>query len=137
MRYKAVITEEGELVFYKPKLLQQYLDENKLKIVDVSLELHDPDLTKNQQGYYRVINRFLTRETEDFGGWDEKDLHDYAISVVGTEEVIKYIGEKPVRFYHRISMATASKKKASEFIDRWILYLWHNHQIKVPPPEHA
>lgn len=126
----------GKIHYYRPKEVKKFLSEVENKVLDIIIQEEDPDLTDDQQGYYRATNRFLVKRTEDFRGWTEDEVHNFAIATVGTETVTRYLGERPVTFYKRLSMATATKSQAREFIDKWILWLFHELHIPVPPPEH-
>lgn len=132
-RFKAYNDPEKGLIYLQPTKYKKFLEENQGETIDIVMEVHDPEASYNQHAYYRIINRWLKTETNIFGGWSEDEISDHAINECGSETTTRYIGEKALSFTKRINLRTASKTAMNEFMNKWIEYLYTNHDIVVPP----
>ncbi len=124
----------GEVKYYRPEMLKEFLKKFEGHAVDVLFEPHNPDASRESHGYYRALNRWLSQNTESFGGWDADDIHSWAIDQCGTiyKSYPYKDGYREVK--RRLSLSNISKRDMRWFMDRWIKYLATEHEIVVPEP---
>jgi len=91
--------------------------------------------TKNQMGYYRALNTWLSKDTEAFGGWDTNDIHQFAATLFASEKKTYFIDGKKMESLHVESLSQMTKQRMSEFIDSWVNWLSIELEIIVPQPE--
>lgn len=133
--FKAFNDPDKGLQYLRPAKLREFLDSCKGETLIVTFDIYDPEASYNQHAYYRIINRWLKTETEEFGGWTEDEISEFAIEQCGTEETVRYLKEKPIVLKERINLKRASQKKMAEFMNKWIEYLYASLNISVPPPK--
>lgn len=133
--FKVYNCPEKGLVHHTPGRYKAFLEETKGETLIIEMEVHDPKASYNMHAYYRIINRWLRKETNTFGGWDEDDISEWAIGQCGTTVKTNYLDGQPVTIKSRINLRTVSEKKMGEFLENWKRYLYEKHQIIVPPPK--
>ena len=109
----------------------EWLEKHKSRYIIVELSLYTDDISTHSRGYYFFYNRWLIQNTEDFGGWTENELHEYAIDNFGIISKAKMIGKLEVVYQHRISLSNCSQKEFNEFFKQWQRFV--NEQGHVPP----
>lgn len=126
--------KDGVLYYYKPSLLTLVMNNLEGKEFVITLEERFIDTTQDQHGYYRTTNRWLIENTEQFGGWTEDNVHEFAVSLFLThKKVIEYRGiSQDVTIVE--STADIGKRRMRDFIDKWIGWLL-SEEIEVPTPE--
>lgn len=138
LRFYGVV-RNGVRLYYKPGLHSQLLKDLEGKEFEETLAFRREEATKNEHGFYRVLTRWLTFETELFGGWDENVVHKFFanefLSHTETQTIHLNDGiEKTVSFKVTRSTAELSKAEMAEFIGKVIRWL-ADQGIVAPDPE--
>lgn len=125
---------------YMEQLRDRLRDLEGLKLL-VTIEKFPETASPNQHGYYRAVNRWLTYNTETFGGWGEDMIHSFAANMFLAEPIIFRVKTKSgaVKEYVQNevpSTSKLSKSGMSAFMQKWFDYLSYEHGIEVPPPEY-
>lgn len=132
--------KNGSRQYYKNPMHQQLLASLEGKEFEETLRERFVDTTPDQMGYYRAgIIRHACMESEDFGGWSEKEISEWFGSmflIFAKNKVIKHKGqEQPTILVVKESTANIGKKRMSEFIEKVLHYLAEQHDIYPLSPE--
>jgi hypothetical protein len=131
---RAVI-KDGALHYFKPQDLSDRLKDMEGKQVVVRIEEVGDDVTANQRAYYFATNRYLIKEVEQFGGWDEDELDEFARYEILTSFFSKRCGDKEYNIATKPSIRDLDKDQMKDFISKWLDWLSFNHGIYVPTVE--
>lgn len=130
--------ESGQFFWENPEMFEYYKRKFEgRRGYAVIFETKD-DPTPNQYAYYFAgIIRKECMQSDMFGGWTEKEIHNFLLKeVMGTLKQVKF-KHGPVR---TISVApdfnSIGKKGMVEYISRLIPYLQTEFDIHPKPAEH-
>jgi hypothetical protein len=125
----------GDLKYLKPYEKDKALEGMDGIEVIVRIEEIGDDVTANQRAYYFATNRWLTKEVETFGGWEESDVDEYARMMFLSESKNLSEGKVDIIVTKTKSIRDLDKDQMREFIKQWLNYLAFTHGIYCPSPE--
>lgn len=139
IRYYGTV-KNGVRQYFKNNLHQRQLALLEGKEFEETLQERFVDTTPDQQGFYRAgIIRHACMESEDFGGWSEKEISEWFESmflIFTKNKIIKRKGqEQPTVLVVKKSTANIGKKRMSEFIENVLHYLAEQHDIHPLSPD--
>jgi len=134
---RGFVDNNSNLVFYHKELFEAQKRKilQKDKEFEMILRPKEDEVSESQHGYYRAgICRWLVKNTEEFGGWLEEEVHQFfADMFLGVTRIFLH---KEEHHEKRIVLSTGSlnKEEMSEFVMRVLAWL-AGHGITPPDPE--
>lgn len=126
----------GELKLHRPVSFQQLLRALEGKEFEITIQPRRIEHSAEQRGYIHALCRWLTVNTETFGGWEEDDVYRFFMQEYASRVITKEVSGKEVLIRFTRSIKELSKKEVSELIEKILTWL-ANEDIHPPTAEEA
>lgn len=118
----------GKKQYYRPKQYANWMLLMEGKEFEEVIQQKIVNPSNDQHAYYRAIVRWLSYETEIFGGWDEDYIHSFFANKLLSRKIVTqiYHNDGSMTSEELIiipSTAKLTRKEMSEFIQKFLDWL--------------